>query len=260
MDADRVVAAMAYGEPNTDWARQVATTLDASFVLVLDEPDRPSLPEYADRMLVSRSRLGFGGARRVSMLLASEFGSDCLVVDGDGQHPPAALERILERLAATDADVVIPQRQNQSLWLDRDGERLDRWPFERLETLCAFAAADIDAEPDSEFDAQPGAFGFRSAVGPSLVPSDDGWLADWEITVRALERGSYETIEITTTPSVQEETTFSWADQRRKLLDIDDRLRETGSNGVRAVFDRHRDEFSPDARETITDAVMSINE
>lgn len=260
MDADRVVAAMAYGEPNTNWAERTATELDASFVLVLDEPERTPPPEYADETLVSRSRLGFGGARRVSMLLAGEFGTDCLVVDGDGQHPPAALASLFNTLAATDSAVVIPQRRNRCLRVDRDGDRFDRTPFERLETICAFVAAGVESELDIEFDAQPGAFGFRSAAVGDLLPTDDGWLADWEITVRALELGSYETVDIETEPDAQEETSFSWDDQRRKLTAIDERLREAGRDGVQPVYERHRDEFDRDARSLIADALEGADE
>jgi len=255
MDADRVVAAMAYGEPNADWAERTATGLDAAFVLVLDEPESPSPPEYADETLVSRSRLGFGGARRVSMLLAGEFGTSCVVVDGDGQHPPAALDAIFDRLATTDADVVVPQRRTRRLWIDRDGERFDRTPFERLEALCAFVAAGAESEAAVDFDAQPGAFGFRSAAVAALLPHDDGWLADWEITVRALELGSYETVAIETRSEAQEETSFSWDDQCRKLTAIDERLHEAGHDGVSSVYDRHRNEFDRDARSLIDDAL-----
>lgn len=261
MDSDRVITAMAYRSPDEEWAERTASTLDASFALVLDAPEQEhaSPPAYADKTLVSRSRLGFSGARRVSMLIASEFGSDCLVVDGDGQHPPEALERIFDCLAATDADIVIPQRRNRRTWVDRDGTRYDRTPLERLETHCAFAAAGVDSVPQiSKFDAQPGAFGFRSAVVSDLLPSDTGWLADWEITVSALERGSYETVDITTEPDAQEETNFTWDQQRQKIADIDERLRARGHAGIQTVFDRHRDEFDSDERLLITDALAEV--
>lgn len=45
MEADRVVAAMSYGEPNTRWAERTAATLDATFVLVLDGTFTEGAPE-----------------------------------------------------------------------------------------------------------------------------------------------------------------------------------------------------------------------
>lgn len=254
MTGTRVVAAMAHGSPADEWARRVATTLDATFVLVLDDPVESTAPAYADSTLVSSQRLGFGSARRTAMVLAAEFGDTCLVVDGDGQHPPAALARIFDRLEETGADVVVPQRRTRTVWLDRDGERIDRRPFERLEALCAWAAADVNATPDPSFDCQPGAFGFRSAAVGDLLPTDDAWLADWEITVRALESNEYATVDIPTVDEAQDDTTFGWADQQRKLERIDDSLEE----GIRSVYDRHRGVFSTAEQETLERALEAI--
>ncbi|USZ71828.1 glycosyltransferase family 2 protein [Natronosalvus halobius] len=253
MTDERVVAAMAYERPNEAWAKRVGDVLDARFVLVLDAPEDPTAPEYADSTLVSRSRLGFGRARRTSMRLAAELGDPCLVTDGDGQYPPSALARIFDRLEETGADVVIPQRRARSVWMEVNGDRVDRLPFERLETLCAFEAAgpDATADLDPTFDCQPGAFGFRAEAVPDALPTDSGWLADWEITVRALESARYATVDVSTTAGPQEETVFEWDDQCAKFERIDDFL----DRGVRAVYEDHRGRFDESQRDDLERAI-----
>lgn len=53
--------------------------------------------------------VGVGGAMRAAFLYALEVGADAVVqVDGDGQHDPAAIERLLNQL--DDASVVIGAR------------------------------------------------------------------------------------------------------------------------------------------------------
>jgi len=55
--------------------------------------------------------LGIGAAMQTGFRYAVQHGYDCAVqVDGDGQHPPAEIPRLLEALERGSADVVIGSR------------------------------------------------------------------------------------------------------------------------------------------------------
>lgn len=71
------------------------------------------------------SNLGIGGAVQSGLRLALQEGFDCAVqIDGDGQHPPAELPKLLAALAATPPpDLVIGTRY---LVKDEDGFRSTR--------------------------------------------------------------------------------------------------------------------------------------
>lgn len=70
------------------------------------------------RVAVSRTRalrlpfnLGIGGAVQTGIRFAYERGYDfCIQVDGDGQHPPSEIARVLEVQAQTGASLVIGSR------------------------------------------------------------------------------------------------------------------------------------------------------
>jgi glycosyltransferase involved in cell wall biosynthesis len=63
------------------------------------------------RVLDLPYNLGIGGAVQCGFLFARENGYDVAVqVDGDGQHPPAEIDRLLAPLASGDADVVLGSR------------------------------------------------------------------------------------------------------------------------------------------------------
>lgn len=252
MSTGSAVGLIAYPAPDEAWAETVASTADGDLVLVVsDPPDTFSAP-YADSVLRTADRIGFGRSRRLSMILTGEFGEKCVVTDGDGQYVASEIGRIQRRLRETDADVVIPQRESRTIWMEYDGEWVSRTGFERLETLCAGQAAGVDLDPS--FDCQPGGFGFDRRVLPGLLPTSD-WLADWEITVAALSAHEYETIDIAVSEEAQEETTFSWDDQIAKLR----RITAIADVNVREVFDRHRDAFDSEQRRLI-DAALNTRE
>lgn len=144
MNRERAIGLIAHRALAEQWAQAVAETAEGKLVLVASElPDSVST-EFIDLLLESNDRLGFGKARRLSMLLAGELGEYCVVTDGDGQYAVPELRRLQERLIESDADAVIPQRTSRAVWMTVDGERVSREPFERLETLCAGRVAGVD--------------------------------------------------------------------------------------------------------------------
>ena len=72
--------------------------------------------EGGARVLRLCGNLGIGGAVQSGIRLAHREGFDCAVqVDGDGQHPPAELSRLLAAMQAAEApDLVIGSRYNDT--------------------------------------------------------------------------------------------------------------------------------------------------
>jgi len=253
MSTGPAVGLIAYPEPNEAWAETVASTAAGDLVLVVSDPPDDLTAPYADTVLRTADRLGFGRSRRLSMIVASEFGDECVVADGDGQYVASEIPRIQDRLREGSADVIIPQRETRVVRMEVDGEWVSRTGFERLETLCAGRAAGVDLDPS--FDCQPGGFGFDSDALPAILPESD-WLADWEITVSALRSGDYETIDVAVTEEAQAETTFTWDDQLAKLRRIDALM----DDSVRSVFERNREAFDDEERRLIRTALEASGE
>jgi glycosyltransferase involved in cell wall biosynthesis len=100
-----------------------AQALDSEIVVVDDgSTDRTAEVSLAAGARVVRlcSNLGIGGAVQSGLRLALREGFDCAIqVDGDGQHPPAELPKLLGKLTAAPApDLVIGTR-----YLSQEGFR-----------------------------------------------------------------------------------------------------------------------------------------
>ena len=90
------------------------TAPEFDFVVVndgsTDDTDQICLA-HGCRVLTHAVKLGIGSAMRTGYRYAAEKGYDIAVqVDGDGQHDPACLSAMLEKLTALDADMVIGSR------------------------------------------------------------------------------------------------------------------------------------------------------
>jgi glycosyltransferase involved in cell wall biosynthesis len=85
--------------------------------LVVDDGSSDRTAEVAQaagaRVLRLCGNLGIGGAVQSGLRLAHREGYDCAIqVDGDGQHPPSELPRLLE--AASESDIVVGSRYNDT--------------------------------------------------------------------------------------------------------------------------------------------------
>jgi glycosyltransferase involved in cell wall biosynthesis len=79
------------------------------------------------RLLRLCRNLGIGGAVQAGLVLAHREGFDCAIqIDGDGQHPPSELARLLEA-AAGGADVIVGTR-----YRSRDGDGFRSTALRRL--------------------------------------------------------------------------------------------------------------------------------
>ncbi len=95
--------------------REVQQTMPGVPVLVLDDCSKDSTRWVAKAagadVLSVPHHLGLGGCVQTGYKLAYELGYDYVVrIDGDGQHDPAYIPEILEKLRSSDCDMVIGSR------------------------------------------------------------------------------------------------------------------------------------------------------
>lgn len=88
---------------------------ESTHVLVVDDGSDDATADVARACGASVVRMpvnaGGGTSLRTGFDLALHFGADCVVtMDGDGQHDPCDLQRLIEPLAAGEAEVVIGSR------------------------------------------------------------------------------------------------------------------------------------------------------
>lgn len=132
------------------------TTADARVeAVVVDDGSRDRTAEVARahgaRVLRLCGNLGIGGAVQSGLRLARREGFDCAVqIDGDGQHPPSELARLLEAARGADQpDLVIGTR-----YRDKDNfrstllRRIGSW---WLRTLLRVVARVKVSDPTSGF-------------------------------------------------------------------------------------------------------------
>ncbi len=114
---DLLVIIPAYNEEAAigEVVREVRAVLPGTPVLVIDDcsvDGTRMLARYAGaEVLGLPHHLGLGGCVQAGYKLAFELGYDYVVrVDGDGQHDPAYIPKILEALKNSDCDMVIGSR------------------------------------------------------------------------------------------------------------------------------------------------------
>ncbi len=102
------------------------------------------------RVLSHAVNLGIGGAMQTGYRYAAQNGYDVAVqVDGDGQHDPAYLAAMLEKLTAEDADMVIGSR-----FLEGEGyqsTRMRRWGIRYFSFLIRLLTGRTITDPTSGY-------------------------------------------------------------------------------------------------------------
>jgi hypothetical protein len=233
-----IVGIIALGEVNLGWLKLLSGRYRC--LLVVQEPGSMDFQSHAESYFVVPHRLGLGGARRLSMLLCGELEPLCIVTDGDGQYPLESIVKFAHALSTTEDEVLIGQRKNRVLWIDKEGSLLDRREFEKFENHCALRYLDRPDLPVTT-DLQPGLFGFRSSVLGKILPDDRGWLADWQISINAIRRTKFGLVEVGTDPVVQQTTTITLKDEAAKLRRIQAMIGVSLSD----IFDDYRENIEP---------------
>ncbi len=226
--------------------------INAYITLIIDEPENRDFEVYCDHFLINKKRIGFGKARKLSLLLASEFSEYCIVTDGDGQYPIESIKQVLEELYLNKFEVIIPQRINKKLLLNFSGTLIDRNGFELLENLCALEM--FKKKSNIIIDVQPGMFGFKSSIIQKILPEDNEWLADFEITTKAINDTNYQLINVPINEEIQLSTSFSLKSQINKIKN----LIETKKCNVSNILEKNKNLFKDSEIKIIEDILKSI--
>jgi glycosyltransferase involved in cell wall biosynthesis len=158
---------------------EVRATLPLADVLVVDDGSRDATVAESRaagaRVLSLPVNLGYGAALQTGYKYAVRHGYDLIgQVDGDGQHLPAYLEKMLDGLADPAVDVVLGSR-----FLDRDGHYRPSRARQMGMAVFARIASRIMrqhvTDPTSGFQVmrRPVASFFCSEVYPSDYPDAD---------------------------------------------------------------------------------------
>lgn len=145
--------------------------------------------EVADGVVTHPKNMGVGGAVHTGYIVGVREGFDVVVqIDGDGQHDPADVPRLLAKMAEADADMVIGSR-----WLN-DSYR--KYSFVRRAGIQFFT---WEVNLLSDLDITDVTSGFRAYSGELLAdlsrPENSHWAL--EQTLEASRKG-YTVVEIST--------------------------------------------------------------
>lgn len=112
--------------------REIAKSCQACEVLVIDDGSRDNTFLVAQSLSPTvrlLRNLGIGGAVQTGIRYASRRDFDfCVQIDGDGQHPPAQVAKLLEEYAKSPASIIVGSRfisndTFRSTWSRRVGGR-----------------------------------------------------------------------------------------------------------------------------------------
>jgi glycosyltransferase involved in cell wall biosynthesis len=136
--------------------RQVREAMPAAVVVVIDDGSTDATPEvgegYGATVLCLPYNLGIGSAMQTGFMYARDRGYDIAVqVDGDGQHDPTEIPKLVEVLQTTDADIVIGSRYIENRGYITPGLR--RLGIVILSTLISVIIGQRSTDPTSGFRA-----------------------------------------------------------------------------------------------------------
>jgi len=123
-------------------------------ILVVDDASTDStmalLPQLGVRWVRLSQRLGTGSAVRTGLRYAASHGYDLVVrIDGDGQHPPEEIHRLLDPLLRGSGDVVIGSRYAGGQ--PADTPRLRRLLHRMLGEVLTLMTQRVVTDPTSGF-------------------------------------------------------------------------------------------------------------
>jgi glycosyltransferase involved in cell wall biosynthesis len=196
------------GIPAFNEERSIAKVLiraieHADQVLVVDDGSVDDTALIAKSLgatvLKHEKNLGKGAAVRDCFDWAKKTGADILVtVDGDGQHDPSDIPKLVETLQSTGADVVIGSRTSRPADMPRF-----RWLGERALDLATQVKVG-----ERIVDAQSGFRAYSRKAIENLVAAEYGMGVDSEVIMRA-HRSGMRIVEVPVTATYAELETSS---------------------------------------------------
>jgi len=175
----------AYNEESTIGSVVVRAMRHVDRVVVCDDGSGDLTGEIAGGLgavVVRHERnMGYGASLLSLFEEARRLGGDVMVtLDGDGQHDPAEIPRLVERLGEGDVDIVIGSR-----FLEGGGSEAPGWRNAGIRLITGLAS-------NGELrvtDAQSGFRVYNRRALESLVLTEQGMGASTEILLKAKEAG-----------------------------------------------------------------------
>jgi len=157
-------------------------------VLVCDDGSTDLTAEIAERLgadvIRHEKNLGYGAAIKTLFTMARELNADVLVtLDGDGQHDPREIPRLIEPVLENKADIVLGSRFLGDTEKDNEVPRYRGWGIKLISKLTGAAS-------NHKFnDAQCGfrVYGHKALSGLSLV--ENGMGASVEVLMKSQTNG-----------------------------------------------------------------------
>ena len=157
-------------------------------VLVCDDGSTDCTAEIAERMgadvIRHEKNFGYGAAIKTLFTTARELNADVLVtLDGDGQHDPREIPRLIEPVLENKADIVLGSRFLGDKEKDNEVPRYRGWGIKLISKLTGVAS-------NHKFnDAQCGfrVYGRKALSGLSLV--ENGMGASVEVLMKSQTNG-----------------------------------------------------------------------
>lgn len=174
----------AFNEERTIAGVVVQTLKFVDRVVVCDDGSRDLTGEIARGLgaaVVWHDRnMGYGEALQSLFKEARRLGADVVVtLDGDGQHDPGEIPRLVERLGAGDVDIVIGSR-----FVEGGGSKAPRWRKAGIKLITGLASNGLEVT-----DAQSGFRAYSKQALESLVLTEEGMGVSTEILLKAGENG-----------------------------------------------------------------------
>jgi glycosyltransferase involved in cell wall biosynthesis len=180
-----VAAIPAFNEEHTIAKLVLEAQKHVDVVLVCDDGSTDSTAEIAERMgadvVRHENNLGYGAAIKTLFTTARELKADVLVtIDGDGQHDPGDIPRLIEPVLENKADIVLGSR-----FLNKENgvPRYRKWGIQLISRLTGAASN------QTFLDAQCGfrVYGRKALNGLDLV--ENGMGSSVEILMKAKKQG-----------------------------------------------------------------------
>lgn len=151
-------------------------------IIVCNDGSADSTSEIAQSLgviVINHSKnLGYGAAIRSIFLKAKELGADALVTfDADGQHIIDDINKVLEPVAESKADIVIGSR-----FLDGKNKQIPEYRKIGIKALTKIANVSMS---EKLTDSQSGFRAYSKKVLLEITPSDTGMGVSTEILIKA---------------------------------------------------------------------------